>query len=136
MKLIKEKLGVKTSLGISNVSFGLPKRDYINATFFTLALENGLDAVIMNPYSEEMMKAYYTYNALVGKDMVCSEYISFASNTEDVKQSVQSTDITLQRAIIKGLKKEAGEITKSLIINTPPLEIVNNYIIPFYKGKK
>ena len=130
MKLIKEKLGVKTSLGISNVSFGLPKRDYINATFFTLALENGLDAVIMNPYSEEMMKAYYTYNALVGKDMVCSEYISFASNTEDVKQSVQSTDITLQRAIIKGLKKEAGEITKSLIINTPPLEIVNNYIIP------
>lgn len=130
MKLITEKLGVKTSLGISNVSFGLPKRDFINATFFTLALENGLDGVIMNPYSEEMMKAYYTYNALKGLDPVCENYIMFASNTDETKTSSVQTDLTLEKAIIKGLKNEARELTKSLIINTPPLEIVNNYIIP------
>lgn len=130
MKLIKEKLGVKTSLGISNVSFGLPKRDFINATFFTLALENGLDGVIMNPYSEEMMKAYYTYNALKGLDPVCENYIMFASNTEETKAVSAQADLTLEKAIIKGLKNEARELTKSLIINTPPLEIVNNYIIP------
>ncbi len=130
MKMIKERLGVKTSLGISNVSFGLPKRDYINATFFTLALANGLDGVIMNPYSEEMMKAYYTYNALKGLDSVCEEYISFASNTEEIKTATQANDLTLERAIIKGLKNEARELTKTLIINTPPLEIVNNHIIP------
>ncbi len=130
MRMIKEKLGVKTSLGISNVSFGLPKRDYINATFFTLALANGLDGVIMNPYSEEMMKAYFTYNALKGLDDACGEYIGFASNTEDVKSTVQDSNMTLEKAIIKGLKREAGELTKNLIINTPPLEIVNNYIIP------
>ncbi len=130
MKLIKEKLGVKTSLGISNVSFGLPKRDFINASFFILALENGLDGVIMNPYSEEMMKAYYTYNALKGLDPVCENYIMFASNTEETKTTSVQVDLTLEKAIIKGLKNEARELTKSLIINTPPLEIVNNHIIP------
>lgn len=129
MKMIKERLGVKISLGISNVSFGLPKRDYINASFFTLALENGLDGVIMNPYSEEMMKAYYAYNALKGLDPVCEEYINFASNAEEINNT-QLTDLTLEKAIIKGLKNEAKELTKALIINTPPLEIVNNHIIP------
>ncbi len=129
MKMIKERLGVKISLGISNVSFGLPKRDYINASFFTLALENGLDGVIMNPYSEEMMKAYYAYNALKGLDPVCEEYINFASNAEEISNT-QLTDLTLEKAIIKGLKNEAKELTKALIINTPPLEIVNNHIIP------
>lgn len=128
MKMIKERLGVKISLGISNVSFGLPKRDFINASFFTLALENGLDGVIMNPYSEEMMKAYYAYNALKGLDPVCEEYINFASNSEEI--NTQLTDLTLEKAIIKGLKNEAKELTKALIINTPPLEIVNNHIIP------
>jgi len=130
MKMIKEKLGVKTSLGISNVSFGLPKRDFINSTFFTLALENGLDGVIMNPYSDEMMKAYYTYNALKGLDPVCEEYINYASNTEETKVTAQTKDLTLEKAIVKGLKNEARELTKALITNTPPLEIVNNYIIP------
>ncbi|MBO5356690.1 MAG: homocysteine S-methyltransferase family protein [Clostridia bacterium] len=129
MKMIKERLGVKISLGISNVSFGLPKRDFINASFFTLALENGLDGVIMNPYSEEMMKAYYAYNALKGLDPVCEEYINFASNTEEINNT-QLTDLTLEKAIVKGLKNEAKELTKALIINTPPLEIVNNHIIP------
>jgi 5-methyltetrahydrofolate--homocysteine methyltransferase len=132
IKLIKEKLGVKTSLGVSNVSFGLPKRDFVTSTFFSLALQNGLDAVIMNPYSDEMMKIYYSYNALMGIDDACEKYIAFASSdtvaTADSQKSEKN--MTLQEAIIKGLKNEAKELTKALIIDTPPLEIVNNHIIP------
>ena len=129
IRLIKEGLGVKTSLGISNVSFGLPGRDFVTSTFFALALSLGLDAVIMNPYSSEMMKVYYSYNALCGLDPNCGEYIAFAS---DKKAEIISkdTEISLEKAIVKGLKKDAREITKQLISTTPPLEIVNNYIIP------
>ncbi|MBQ8566735.1 MAG: homocysteine S-methyltransferase family protein [Clostridia bacterium] len=129
IKLIKDGLKVKVSLGISNVSFGLPNRDYITSTFFSFALKDGLDAVIMNPYSTEMMKIYYAYNALMGIDENCAEYINFASDkkTETV---AADTGITLEKAIIKGLKNDAKNITKQLILTTPPLEIVNNCIIP------
>ncbi len=130
MKMIEEKLGVKTSLGISNVSFGLPKRDVINSTFFALALSNGLDAVIMNPYSEEMMKVYYAHNALMGKDVACKEYISFANSVNQENSVDDEKDITLERAIIKGLKKEAKELTKKMLQEALPLEIVDNHIIP------
>ena len=129
IKLIKDKLGVKVSLGISNVSFGLPNRDFITSTFFALALREGLDGVIMNPYSSEMMKIYYAYNALSGLDESCSEYIAYASDKKTENTSNDVT-LTLEKAIIKGLKKEAKDITSKLIIDTPPLEIVNNYIIP------
>lgn len=131
MRMIKNELGVKVSLGISNISFGLPNRDFVNSTFFALALQNGLDAVIMNPYSNEMMKTYYSYNALMGIDEVCQEYIAFAST--EAKPSVsaaQDTDMTLEKAIIKGLKNEARAITSFLISDTAPLEIVNHHIIP------
>lgn len=131
IKLIKEGLGVKVSLGISNVSFGLPSRDFVTSTFFALALQNGLDAVIMNPYSSEMMKVYHSYNALMGIDTACEEYIAFAStNGPTVASIAENKQLTLVDAIIKGLKNEAREITKALITDTPPLEIVNNHIIP------
>jgi 5-methyltetrahydrofolate--homocysteine methyltransferase len=86
----------------------------------------------MNPYSDEMMKIYYSYNALMGIDDACEKYIAFASSdavaTADSQKSEKN--MTLQDAIIKGLKNEAKELTKALIIDTPPLEIVNNHIIP------
>lgn len=129
IKLLKE-LGVKTSLGISNVSFGLPMRDYINSTFFANALVIGLEAVIMNPYSVEMMKTYRSYNALMGIDERCEEYIAFAGDN-NIETSIKSFEnMTLERAIVKGLKSEAKEITKSLLSSLPPLEIVNAHIIP------
>lgn len=130
MKMIKEKLGVKVSLGISNVSFGLPKRDVVNSTFFALALANGLDAVIMNPYSDDMMKVYYANNALMGKDTACEAYIAFASSVVQADIVPDNSNITLEKAIVKGLKKEAREITNSLLQNNTPLEIVDKYIIP------
>ncbi|MCQ2519656.1 MAG: homocysteine S-methyltransferase family protein, partial [Lachnospiraceae bacterium] len=72
---IKTELGCHTSLGVSNVSFGLPNREVITAAFFALALEQGLSAAIMNPNASEMMKTYYCYRALHGLDENCTDYI-------------------------------------------------------------
>lgn len=80
VKMIKTRLGCHTSLGVSNVSFGLPKRDAINAAFYTCALENGLSAAIMNPYSQDMMNAYYAFRALHQLDENCNDYISYTSS--------------------------------------------------------
>lgn len=130
IRLIKAELGVKTSLGISNVSFGLPQRDTVNSVFFAHALQNGLDAVIFNPYSESMQRVYYAHNALMCLDENCQSYIDYISN--DVKEEINqvSEEITLEKAIIKGLKKEAHQITVKLIESFEPLEIVNNFIVP------
>ena len=72
--------GVCTVLGVSNISFGLPRRDIINSTFFVMAMEKGLDCAIMNPFSEGMMNAYYAYNALHNLDTACTEYIGYADS--------------------------------------------------------
>lgn len=136
LKSIKERLGCNTSLGVSNISFGLPSRDAVNGTFFATALANGLSAAIMNPYSTEMMKTYYAYRALFGYDPNCTEYIDYAaSHVETVKTVTadkKSEDFksALQKAIIKGLRDEAGKITDELLENIPPLDIVEKEIIP------
>ena len=137
LKAIKEELGCNTSLGVSNVSFGLPNRDAINGTFFALALENGLSAAIVNPFSADIMKTFYTYNALKGLDQNCNEYIgiaeSFATATNSTvatkEQDVGSASES-QYAIIKGFKEKAAALTRQMLEATPPLEIVNNEIIP------
>ena len=139
VRMIKEELGCHTSLGVSNVSFGLPGRDMINGTFFALAMENGLSAAIMNPYSAEMMKAYRTYCALAGLDDNCAEYIEFASSVQTVTTATageKSADATadtgseLQKAIIKGLADRAAQITAEMIETKEPLWVVQNEIIP------
>lgn len=137
LKVIRNELGCHTSLGVSNVSFGLPNRDAINSTFFALALENGLSAAIMNPYSADMMKTYYTYKALKGLDQNCSEYINVAqtfavlgSNQTSTQTTVENFESTLQQAVIKGFKEKAADITKQMLSTKKPLEIVNNEIIP------
>lgn len=141
LRIIKYELGCHTSLGVSNVSFGLPERSAINSVFFGSALENGLSAAIMNPYSYDMMKTYYSYRALHGMDPNCSDYIEFCSKyTPEI--SVKSTTSSgaavpaqdcksaLQHAVVKGLKDEAGTITQELLKTTAPLDIVQNDIIP------
>lgn len=137
LKYIKGQMGCHTSLGVSNISFGLPNRDAINGMFFAMALENGLSAAIMNPYSTEMMKTYYAYRALRGMDPNCAQYIAEAENFVTATTAKVSTAGTpeqyaseLQRVIIKGLKDKAGEITRELIGSRDPLEIVNQEIIP------
>lgn len=138
LKQIKTELGCHTSLGVSNVSFGLPHRDAINSVFYAMALENGLSAAIMNPYSADMMKTYYAYKALKGLDDNCAEYIqaaeSFAITISPVAAGAQKTTdeskSELQQAVVKGFKDKAGEITKMLLASVPPLDIVNKEIIP------
>lgn len=138
LERIKKDYNGITSLGVSNISFGLPNRDFINSTFFTMALEKGLDAAIMNPNSFEMMKTYYSFNALNNNDPQCGEYIDFASNLEigstTMNKKSKSDDevgkIGLQDAIIKGLKEEANRISNILLENTLPLDIINDEIVP------
>jgi 5-methyltetrahydrofolate--homocysteine methyltransferase len=141
LNMIRNGLGCHTSLGISNVSFGLPERDLINGTFFALALANGLSAAIMNPYSNEMMKAYYSYRALSGLDENCSRYIEFAQTVQSgtaaatttvptISENEKNSATELQKAIIKGLKEQAAIITAELIKSAEPLSVVQNEIIP------
>ena len=135
---IKDELGLCTSLGVSNISFGLPKRDYINAAFYTMALENGLSAAIMNPYSVEMMKVHHGFCALCGLDAQCEKYIAFATSIEDSTASIQkkndgeknlNTD-TLRASIVKGLKEQAAQITKELLKTIEPARLIDEEIVP------
>ena len=138
LNIIKNELGCHTSLGVSNVSFGLPNRDVINSVFFALALENGLSGAIMNPYSSEMMKTYYTFKALKGLDENCADYISVADsftstvidNQKETASATENNSSPLMTAIIKGFKESASDITKELLKKKEPLEIVNGEIIP------
>ncbi|MBE6651070.1 MAG: homocysteine methyltransferase [Ruminococcaceae bacterium] len=138
VQLITTELGCNTSLGVSNVSFGLPQRDIINSTFFAMALSSGLSAAIMNPYSIEMMKVYHAYVALAGLDDNCGEYIGFTEtlpetvvpSTQKVATSSDSFASSLQRAIVKGLGDEAATLTVELVKTVSPLKIVENEIIP------
>ena len=140
VEIITRELGARTSLGVSNVSFGLPERDMINSAFFSMALSAGLSAAIMNPYSLEMMKAYRTYLALAGLDDNCADYIDFAASLpKTVAAEPQSNTArnkgedrlsALQRAIVKGLREQAAQITAELITGAEPLSIVREHIIP------
>lgn len=128
VEYIRNKLGVATVLGVSNISFGLPKRDAVNTAFFTLALEKGLSAGIINPLSEPMMNAYYSFNALRGYDDNCTEYIENITAVQSVAADTFSYD--LKTAVIKGVKDDAASCAKELLKDTKPLDVINDYIIP------
>ncbi|MBE5759214.1 MAG: homocysteine methyltransferase [Clostridiales bacterium] len=138
LKMIREKLGCHTSLGVSNVSFGLPERDAVNGTFFTMALTNGLSTAIMNPFSTEMMKSYYSYLALSGMDENCENYIREAANFATVAKSAAlpvkkeepNTSGDLQAAIARGFKDKSAALTTELLKTKAPLSIVQEEIIP------
>lgn len=129
LKRIRETLGVQTSLGVSNISFGLPQRDKINAAFFTMALQNGLGAAILNPNSQAMRDACAAYCALSGADDRCMAYISKYSVQEAVPQA-QPKEISLSAAIVKGLKDSAYTAAKQLLEKKTPLDIINTQLIP------
>lgn len=131
---IRNKMGVNTVLGVSNISFGLPERETINANFFAFALENGLSAGIINPYSDEILKAYYTFMTIHNMDENCSEYIKFITSLESAEknETVKTKDetIDLKTAISRGLKEKAAESCEVLLKDHAPLDIVNNDIVP------
>lgn len=135
VELIKKELGVKTSLGVSNISFGLPQRNTANSFFFALALERGLDCAIMNPESVPMMQAYYSYRALKGLDEGCRDYIAFAAENEitAVKKEMTAERVSsddLVYAIVKGMREPAYERARALLESTEPMTVINEKIIP------
>lgn len=134
LRRIRHELGLHTVLGVSNISFGLPERSRINTAFFTMAMNNGLSAGIVNPSSEPMMAAYYSFNALIGEDDQCMEYIAKASQTADKPAAPavsKSSALTLDEAIVKGLSESAYEATVKLLEqNTDSLTIINEKLIP------
>lgn len=128
VKHLTENLGVKTILGVSNISFGLPEREIVNSAFFNMALSNGLSAGIINPLSDTMMNTYYAFLALRGLDENCENYISKVSKTQTVPQT--AIDIDLRAAIVKGMKQKAVECTQALIKSEDSLTVINSYIMP------
>lgn len=134
LRRIRYEMGLHTVLGVSNISFGLPERSRINTAFFTMAMNNGLSAGIVNPSSEPMMAAYYSFNALIGEDDQCMEYIAkAASQTADkpVVAAAKKSELTLDEAIIKGLAESAHEATVRLLEQgVDSLAIINEKLIP------
>lgn len=135
LRRLRDELGVNTVLGVSNISFGLPSRPVINAAFYTMAMMNGLSAGIINPLSDDMMKAWHAYHALMGLDPNCQKYISQYGGMQPDKgepalgNSRKSSD-SLMECIEKGLKEDAAAITAGMIETRDPLEIIDSELIP------
>ena len=131
LKGVRERYGVCTVLGVSNISFGLPSRPVINAHFYTMAMQVGLSAGIVNPSSEEMMRSYYAYCALTDQDPNFEAYIQrFGGTDTAAPKGKKDSELTLQAAIEKGLKEEAKEAATELLLTLAPLEIIDSHLIP------
>lgn len=130
LKGVRETYGVCTVLGVSNISFGLPYRPAINSNFYTMAMQNGLSAGIINPSSEDMMRSYYSFCALMNYDENCEAYIRQYGNHTSSAPVSRKAEITLKEAIEKGLKEEAHHTTRKLLGEMEPLDIINQYLIP------
>ena len=147
LEACKKELGMRTVLGVSNISFGLPCRTYLNTTFLTMAMYAGLDLAIMNPSSEEMMAAVYAYNVLTNRDKQSTKYIErFADRVPASTALAQAAkavpaasaaeaELTgpyaaLMKAVEKGLKGDAAAHTRALLAEKQPLEVVDEALIP------
>ncbi len=132
VRLIREA-GFRTVLGVSNISFGLPSREKINAAFFTQALSNGLSCAIMNPFATAMMDAYYAFRVLRGLDPACTDYIAYADrNTEAAKPALPIADDEnrLRFCVLKGMANEAVAAAAARLATEAPLSLIDNQIVP------
>ena len=134
LQYIRTQLGCHTVLGVSNISFGLPEREVLTSHFFTLALENGLSAAIMNPGSAAMQNAYLSFCALRGLDAGCAQYISRVTPVGTAAAAASAADKDalppLQHAILKGLCDAAAKETDALLATIAPLDVINTHVIP------
>ena len=133
LRRLRDEVGVCTVLGVSNISFGLPSRPIVNSIFYTMAMQNGLSVGIINPGSEDMMKAWYAFHALMALDSNCEKYIArYAQQpgTTPVQAAGGKHTMTLQSAIERGLKEEASSITAELAEQKNALDIINEELIP------
>ncbi len=138
LKLIKDKLGLSTILGVSNVSFGLPSRPIINSAFLTMALESGLDASIINPMDSRMMEAFDASAVLIGKDIRADRYIKkYAQKTEvrsqktEVEEKPEGIKDRLKKAIIEGDKERiVALVDEALKEGMKPMDVSSSALIP------
>jgi 5-methyltetrahydrofolate--homocysteine methyltransferase len=138
LNMVKEKLGVKTTLGVSNVSFGLPARPVLNRTFLSIALYQGLNLPIIDPNDNEMMADVKAAAVLNNIDQGAADYIEYMAETENKSGSAnsakeiknESEEKDLQSVIIKGLKSEAARLTEAVLKEKKAIEVVNEYLIP------
>ena len=130
IKLVREKLGVKTVLGVSNVSFGLPNRGLLNKTFLTLALHSGLTTPILNPQNEEMMSTIQAFNVLMNYDKDSMKYIEHFNNNKVEIKNIQTSELELPEIINLGLKEEGKNKILELLKEHTPLYIIDNFLIP------
>lgn len=121
---------VKTIMGVSNISFGLPARDAANSTFFALALEAGLSCAIINPQSKPMLDAYYAFRALKGLDEGCKAYVKRFADGGAKTQPPAVSEYTLYDAITKGLQEQSRQAVTKLLASEKPLDIINGHMIP------
>lgn len=130
---IRHHMGIHTVLGVSNISFGLPRRELINSAFFLLAMERGLSAGIVNPVNEDMMRAYHSYCALKGLDENCVAYVAHYGGTASATATDTSKAagiLPLEQAILKGLKEDAYHAAEKMLAELEPLEIINRHLVP------
>ncbi|MBR6347939.1 MAG: cobalamin-dependent protein, partial [Spirochaetales bacterium] len=134
LKHVRMDMGLHATLGVSNISFGLPERANITKAFLTMALHSGLDFPIINPNSAEIMDAVHSYMAVAGLDKDCEKYIArfaqtaTAANTTQTKPKAQT--MTLEDAILKGLGQETENITKTLLETMDAMDVINSRLIP------
>ena len=132
VRMVKEKLGVKTVLGVSNVSFGLPERETVNAVYLAAALGAGLDLPILNPMSEKYMDVISVYRVLSGEDEGAEKYIASHSCGTSVQSSVSvapnEADIT--QLVLSGRKLLIEEAVREKLKTESPMEVINNRLIP------
>ena len=145
LERVKNELGLKTVLGVSNISFGLPERVIVNHNFLAMALTKGLDLPIINPNIDEMTATVRAFNVLAGHDKNSGEYISNYGTVkkEPAQQTVETSNIDLNYALENGLKNEGAKLTEELLKDTDPMVIINDILTPaldktgaeFEKGK-
>lgn len=129
VRMVKERLGVKTVLGVSNISFGLPCREQVNTSFLTLAMAHGLDLPIINPNAEAMMAAVASFKVLYNIDRDSREYLARYAGQAAVQPAAQQT-VTLYDAVLQGLKAAAAQAARTALQAKSPEELVNEVLIP------
>jgi len=128
---VRNTMGICTVLGLSNISFGLPQRELLNAGFLAMAAMHGLSAAIANPANEAIMNTLAIHNTLMGQDENCKEYVRrFAIVDEPRMVKPIAPEQTLHTAVIKGLAKDAKKLATELLATTNPLDIINTQLIP------
>ncbi len=131
LRLVKQELGLKTVLGVSNISFGLPNRGLVNSTFLAMALMSGLDLPILNPNVEAMTGAVRAYHVLMNVDKDSKEFIEAYGSMEASKPAAPAAStMDLIYAVKNGLKTEAASVTQDMLRETDAMDVVNGYLIP------